>query len=174
MGVAVTDALGAAEVVELLDESARLGLRGMRLLDALPFDDVVSAYNGIGPDWFPVCIRRTLDYLFPEHRPAAMVHDVMLSCFPQRRADEECLRTWFAFANDALADNMRKCADDRYPCWYAPRRWASRFAAWAFPLLCRMFGWTSFAKSSIDSSAIGEEGCVRQPEIQTRQQGGYL
>ena len=45
----------------LLAQAKHYELSGYEFCARLPLDTIAREYNGIGPEWFPDCIRRAID-----------------------------------------------------------------------------------------------------------------
>lgn len=124
------------EIAQIRLEVERLRLNGWEFVLAVPFDSLLKAYNGTGPEKLPEAIRSKLDKIAKPFLPAVMVHDLDF--------------TWsdgtvesFNRANDRLLENCVRCAIDAHP-WYSWRRYALLVKAIAIYRACCRFGWSAW------------------------------
>lgn len=132
-------------VYQLLAECIVYGLKGMDFVVSLPIDDIVKAYNGIGPSWFPEKLREAIDKLDPVLRPIALPHDCMFTY-------NDGSREWFDKANNELEENGLALADAKF-AWYNPRRYLTRYRALTYAMLCRKYGWEAYTSDKMSKKA---------------------
>ena len=137
-----------ADALELLDKAECYGLYGVEFATFLTDAQLRSAYNGLGPAWFPAKLRDALDRLDRRLLPAVLIHDVMFTYGARTKAV-------FNNANRCLALNGRIIANATYR-WCDPRRYLMRARANAYAALCQDFGWSAFCASS---PLCGHGGC---------------
>ena len=125
----------------LLAQAKHYGLSGADFCARLPIETLAADYNGIGPEWFPDCIRRAIDKLSADLQCVAMIHDV-------RFAHADGSTRAFNEANAELESNGRKVADAKFS-WYNPKRYLVRREAHVFADLCQRFGWTAYVAACV-------------------------
>ena len=150
------------KVSALLADCRRYNLAGLDFLLAHTIDELVVAYNGLGPAWFHPLLRKAIDHLAPDLRPIALIHDA-------RFTYGDGTREWFDRANDELEANGLSIADQKYR-WYNPMRYITRFRARTYAAVCRLVGWSAFigkargTKQVTFDSAANIEAGRRVPE----------
>ena len=123
-------------VLRLLAECRRYNLAGLDFLLSHPFNEIVPAYNGIGPESFPNPLRKALDRLSPQILPAVLIHNC-------RFTFGDGTLEWFRAANDEFEENGIRMANILYR-WYDIRRYVVHHRVRAYATMCRLFGWDSF------------------------------
>ncbi len=99
-----------------------VGLQGVELLGEFTSDEIIAAYNGIGPAWAPEEGRQIATRYLALFEPAGLIHDLR---------NERCEGgiSGFHRANMEFLNNCLMLADDKYP-WYHWRRYRARAAAY--------------------------------------------
>lgn len=127
-------------VLSLLAQCEKYDLSGTDFVKSLPLDQVVSTYNGIGPDSFPRPLCEALDRLAPEILPSVLIHDA-------RFTFGDGSREWFDAANDEFESNGLRIATLRFR-WYNPRRYITRHRVRVYAQACRLFGWSAYCQAT--------------------------
>lgn len=124
--------MSANETVrQLLYECEVYELGGREITRRFCVDELVKIYNGIGPDRFPVVLRKALDKLHPSLLPVAFIHDVQYHVGGTKLD--------FTAANALFKTNGKRMAFATYG-WYDPRRYLVWNTARKFGNLCELFG----------------------------------
>ena len=121
------------EQVETIRKKAiDLELEGIENIRSMPLEDLMQAYNGTGPEWFPAAWREKLDEKLRVFLPAVMVHDCDFD-----RSDGSVPS--FDAANGRLLLNAIRCANDA-ATWLTLRRYALWLEAFALYRICSRTG----------------------------------
>ena len=131
------------EIARIRLEVERLRLNGWYLVMSVPFNRLLAAYNGTGPEFLPERIRAKLDKIAEPFLPAVMVHDIDFT-FSDGTVES------FNRANDRLLENCVKCALDAHP-WHSWRRYALFAKAFAIYRACCKFGWKAWTDAYTDA-----------------------
>ncbi len=124
-------------VIRLRDEARKYGLLGVEVLDAMPIEQLVADYNGIGPASFPPTIRDAINALVPDLRCVALIHDV-------RWAHSDGSVEQFKASNDEFAANGARVAGKLHK-WHPLRRVRLKGVARIFANLCSgAEGWNAY------------------------------
>ena len=123
------------EIKFLREKALKLQLVGYELLENFTDEELQKICNGIGAEWFPENIRKTLDKLCPSMRATAMIHDL-----------QWYLQCDFAESNKTLKQNGIIEAKAEYP-WYHPLRYVCIRRAKVFAELCQKFGFLAYCNS---------------------------
>lgn len=99
-----------------------VGLHGVELLGEFTSDEIVSVYNGAGPDCVGGQARAVATRYLALFEPAILIHDL-------RYSKCEGGMDGFQSANLEFLTNCLMLADDKYP-WYHWRRYRARAAAY--------------------------------------------
>lgn len=126
-------------VNNLIEECRRFDLSGIEFLEMLSLEEIIVAYNGIGPESFPHIFREAIDKLAYILRPAALIHDV-------RFTYGNGTREWFDMANDELKRNGIKIAEKAYGR-YNPMRYITKARAHTYFFICKNFGWEHYLRA---------------------------
>ena len=134
------------EIVFLREKVLSLHLHGSLKMLRYSVQQLQQMYNGIGPEWFPVKLRKLINAFHPTLKPVAMQHDVDYATGAG---------TWddFCQANSNFAKNGRIAADATYPWWHL-RRYLVRRQASIFADLCQSCGWKAYL-AAIETHAKG-------------------
>lgn len=124
------------EIVFLREKVLSLHLHGSLKLLRYSVQQLQQIYNGIGPEWFPVKLRKLINAFHPTLKPVAMQHDVDYATGAGTWED-------FCQANSNFAANGRIAADAAYPWWHL-RRYLVRRQASIFADLCQSCGWKAY------------------------------
>ena len=125
-----------SDVCKIRNDVRRLNLAGADVVLILPVNYLAEIYNGTGPEFIPVKIRRLLDSMASVFLPGVMVHDVRF---------EFSDGSWDSFrrANVELLVNCITCTLDAYK-WYQIRRYSSLLKAVTIYRACQEFGWIAW------------------------------
>ena len=127
------------EIQELREQALDYDLLGADLLCDYTTADLQMICNGIGPDFFPVKLRKLLNNLHPTLKAAAMIHDLRYYLGKNNWED-------FTEANDQLAINGTIAAYETYRFW-DPRRYIVIRQARLFASLCQAGGWYAYLEA---------------------------
>ena len=127
---------GRFEINRLKEVCAACALEGREKLYAHTDEELCRIYNGIGPEYFPGCLRTVLDALHPSLAPVALIHDVEWN-------DSDGTKESFAASNARFRRNGIKVACATFP-WWRIRRYKVMWDAWKFARICQRFGWTAW------------------------------
>ena len=121
--------------------------------------ELAQAFNGIGAEHWPKCLRALLTALMRPFQAAAFVHDWEYS------QDAKSLRA-FTAANWHLAVNVFREA--LYDC-----RPGVIPAGVLVALLCQVFGWRAYRNGHIKEvqGQVPDRGSVGRPSTDTRREG---
>lgn len=125
------------EAKEAIVKASSLGLSGAEFIAVLGDENVMKAYNGIGPEWLPASVRSKLDKWLDTFSVCAVIHDCRFA-FDNDGEDAK-----FRAANDELERNCLIVADDKY-AWYNPMRYLARWRGRHVAEACRCFGWSAW------------------------------
>lgn len=134
------------EAAKLLQRCFELKLHGVDFIVQHNIQDLAKAYNGIGPEWMPKELRKAIDALSPELKPAAFIHDA-------RFTFSDGSREQFNVANDELEANGILIAKARFK-WWDIRRYTTKYKAKAYAELCRKFGWEAYKRGCTKHNAL--------------------
>ena len=126
------------ETAAVLKEAKRLGLYGVDEVSAHPLACLSADYNGIGPASFPERLRKFVDDLTPDLKPAALVHDF-------RWSHSDGSLEGFDYSNTELEMNCLKIAQT-FPWWHWKRYYLERIGR-TYAALCREFGYIPYIKA---------------------------
>lgn len=133
----MSDETTIRELVSLIND---YNLEGKTLVESYTFKELARDYNGMGPEWFPESVRKTLDKIFKVFSPAFLIHDT-------EWAHAKGTRHEFNNSNARLERNCKRIADCRYG-WYNPLRYWRRHQGALFAQLCQSFGHPAFIAAS--------------------------
>ena len=114
-----------------------LCLSGADFIAVLGDENVMKAYNGIGPEWLDPVVRAKLDKWLDLYSLCAVIHDCRFTF------DNDGSAAKFRDANDELEFNARIVADARYS-WFNPLRYLARRGGKRLADACRDFGWSAW------------------------------
>lgn len=126
------------ETAAVLMEAQSLGLYGVDEVSAHPLACLAADYNGIGPASFPDRLRRFVDRLTPDLKPAALIHDY-------RWSHSDGSLEGFYYSNTELEMNCLKIAYS-FPWWHWKRYYLER-AGRAYAAICRELGYIPYIKA---------------------------
>lgn len=127
------------ELNQAREIAANLELEGRELLFEKTDEDILSVINGIGPEWFPPILRKTIDEFNPSLVVAAMIHDLEWHF-------GDGTKEHFDASNARFRRNGYRVAMNKY-AWYSPRRYLVMRQSRRFARLCQMFGWPTYRSS---------------------------
>jgi len=122
------------EAQDAISRARALKLSGAEFIATLGDENVMRAYNGIGPEWLPASIRAKLDKWLDTFSIGAVIHDCRFVY------DNDGEDAKFRAANDELERNCLIVADATY-AWYNPVRYLARWRGRHIAEACRDFGW---------------------------------
>jgi hypothetical protein len=112
-------------------------LEGAEILAGLTEEQIDEAYNGIGADWMPECLRDRISKIWHIFEPAAVVHDCQCRYEQDRSIDN------FHFRNRQYLNNCIKLVRDEYPWWHYKRYVFLRSADLMYDIL-EDYGWLAW------------------------------
>ena len=125
------------EAQDAIARAMDLKLSGAEFVATLGDENVMRAYNGIGPEWLPASMRAKLDKWLDTFSVCAVVHDCRF------QFDNDGTDAKFRAANDELERNCLILANAKY-AWYNPVRYLARWRGRHVADACRVFGWSAW------------------------------
>ena len=132
--------IDAEKLSELRQLASEVHPEGEDLLFFHTDEEIIEAFNGIGPESWPEALRSLIDRLHPSVILAALIHDIQWTYWNRGTKDH------FLKTNAIFERNCKKTARHCY-CVIDPRRWISLRRAKEFKALLDAFGFKHYKQA---------------------------